>query len=65
MIEVCKRRKFNVEYIDADLQFECIENDIENIEFDIVNADDHVNVIERAIQTVKENILSIVHSTPY
>ena len=65
VIEVYKRRKFNVEYIDADLQFECIENDIENVEFDIVDADDHVNVIERAIRTVKENIRSIEHGTPY
>ena len=65
MINVCKYRKFKVEYIDTNLQFECIQNSIDDVEIDIVDADDHIEVIERAIRTVKENIRSLIHGTPY
>ena len=60
VIKLHKYKKFIVEYIDTDLQFECIQNDIDGVKVDIVDTDNHVEVIERAIQMVKENIRSLI-----
>ena len=65
VLRVCEKRGFKVRHIYADLQFECIEDEIDGVEVDIVDADDHVEVVERAIRTIKENIRSLMHETPY
>lgn len=35
------------------LKIECIQDGFDDVEVDIVDADDHVEVIERAIRTIK------------
>ena len=64
VLKVCERRGFKVKHIDADLQFECVQDEFDRIEVDIVGADDIVEAIEREIRTIKENIRSLTHGTP-
>ena len=51
--------------MNADLQFKCVQNEIEGIKVDIVDADDYAEMIERAIRAVKENIRSLIQVTLY
>lgn len=53
VLKVCERRGFKVKCTDSDLQFECVQDGFDDVEVDIVDADDHVEVIERAIRTIK------------
>ena len=54
-----------VKHIDADLQFECIEDSIEGVTFEIIDADDHIHPVERSIRTVKDGIRCLVVGTPF
>ena len=47
------------------MQFECIQNNIDEVEVNTVDTDNHIEVIERAIRTVKENIRSLIQGTLY
>ena len=60
VVNMHKRRGFEVRCLDADMKFECVENDIDGATVDIVAIDDHENVIERSIRTVKERIRHMV-----
>ena len=40
---------FQIKHIDADVQFECTQDEIEGVEIDIVDADDHAEEIERSM----------------
>ena len=50
---VCKNGGFQIKHIDADVQFECLQEEIEGVEIDIVDADEHAEEVERAMRTVK------------
>ena len=46
------------------MKFECVQDKFDGVEVDTVYADDHAEVIDRAIRTIKENIRSLMHGKP-
>ena len=42
------------------MEFECAENEFDHVEFEILDTDNHTEVIERSIRTAKENIRCLV-----
>ena len=56
---------FIVKYIDANLQFEGVEDIMPEVTFDLVDADNHVNQVEQSIWTKKEGIRCLLHQTPF
>ena len=63
-IKVCKNGVFNVKHIDADVQFECMQNEFEGSDFDIVDADDHEEEVERVKRAGKQGIRRIAQGFP-
>ena len=57
-------RGFTITDVHADLEFECIKNDI-NTHMEIVAQDDHVPEVERSIRTMKEATRGSIHGLPY
>ena len=51
--DICKGSGFKIRHVDANMQFECITDEFEEVEVDIVDLDDHAEEIERAIRAVK------------
>ena len=51
---------FKVKFVDADMQFECLEDSFGGITLEIADTNDHVHAIERSIRTMKEGTRSIV-----
>ena len=51
---------FKVNYIEAGLQFECVEDSAEGVTFEIVDTDDQVHPKERSIRTAKEGVRCLV-----
>ena len=60
VIGICKDRKFNTQYINANLYFKRAKNNIDRVEFDIVDTNEYTEVIEQVIRTTKENIRSLI-----
>ena len=58
--ECTKNRGFQIKHIDADVQFECTQDEIEGVEIDIVDADDYTEEVERAMRAVEEGIRGLV-----
>ena len=56
---------FKVKFVDADMQFECLEDDFRGIIFKIVDTDDHTHAMERFIRIMKEGTRSIVVDMPF
>ena len=65
VMKVCKNGVFNVKHIDVDVQFECMQDELEGAEVDTVDVDDHVEEVERTIRTVKEGVRGIVQGLPF
>ena len=51
-----------MKYIDRDAQFECVKNMMPDIDADICDVEDHINIVERSIQIVKQMIRCMVQS---
>ena len=49
----------------GDGEFKCLTQDILPARFDPAAADDHVDVVERCIQTVKADCRTITHGLPF
>ena len=64
-MKVCKNGGFNVKNTDADMQFQCMQEELEEVEVDIVDSEDHVEEVERAIRTEKEGIKGLVQGLPF
>jgi hypothetical protein len=60
-----ENRGFNVSSLITDIEFECIRNDIGDVELQIVPADDHVGDIEVSVKIVKEDLRCTVQGLPY
>ena len=65
VIVVYRKGGFVMKYINRDGQFKCLKNIIHDIDIDIYNVEDHVNVVERSIQTVEQIIRCMVQSLPF
>ena len=62
-----KARGFTVRTIFADNQFECLRNDLMELEItlNVTAADEHEPFIERSIRTMKERVRCIFNNTPF
>jgi hypothetical protein len=65
VIKLYHARGFNVIAIHADMDFECIRDNIPSMHFELTAKDAHVGEIERSICTIKEHIRADVHDMPY
>ena len=54
LINLHKEGCFNFECVDADLQFDCVDVSFFGATVDTCDADDHIEVVERYIRTMKE-----------
>ena len=64
IIRLYKKRRFRVNEIKADLEFKCLEN-LLPATIDCVAADDHVGEIERANQTTKADLRTLLQGLPF
>ena len=64
VIDQHKAHGFKVKHVDADVEFECLEDSMPSTSFDIAAADEHESVVERSTRTVKEGIACLVQQSP-
>ena len=64
VINLHKEGGFDVKCIDADLQLECAEDSFSGVTVEICDEDDHIEVVERSIRTMKEGIRVVANDTP-
>ena len=64
VINLCKARGLEVETIHADNEFKCLR-DLRHITLNVTAADQHVSMIERSIQTIKERTRRQIQFLPY
>ena len=64
-VKVYTDRGFTVTDIHADLEFDCIRDDVAPIHLEIVPKDEHVHEVERSIRTIKEGTRTMVNGLPY
>ena len=60
-----KVRELKVKYIDTNMQFKCIGDDLEEVTLEIIDIDNHIHPVERLIRTMKEGIRSIIIDMPF
>ena len=66
--QICRiyeARGFRINIVRGDGEFKCLTQDILPARFDPAAADDHVDVVERSIQTVKADCRTITHGLPF
>ena len=60
-----KSRGFNFSDLHADMEFECIRNDVLPSRLNVTAANDHVGEVERSIRTMKERARTTIHGLPF
>jgi hypothetical protein len=65
IVKLYESRGFNVVNIHADIEFECLRDDLLPINCDITPNDAHVSEVERSIRTIKERVRGDIHELPY
>ena len=65
VLDVYQGRGFNIVDIHADMDFECIKDEVRLTRMNLNAHDDHVGEIERLIRTIKERVRADVHSMPF
>jgi len=60
-----KSRGFNISDLHADMEFDCIRNDVLPSRLNVTAADDHVGEVERSIRTMKERARTTIHGLPF
>jgi hypothetical protein len=60
-----KSRGFNISDLHADMEFECIRNDVLPSRLNVTAANDHVGKVERSIRTMKERARTTIHGLPF
>jgi hypothetical protein len=60
----CSRAFFVVD-IHADVEFECVRDQIAPVLLNVVAPDAHVGEVERSIRTIKERNRTTVHGLPF
>jgi hypothetical protein len=60
-----KSRGFNISDLHADMEFECIQNDVLPSRLNVTAANDHVGEVERSIWTMKERARTTIHGLPF
>jgi len=69
VVAMYKSRAFNISDLHANMEFECIRNNVFpsrlNVTAANTAADDHVGEVERSIQTMKERACTTIHGLPF
>ena len=65
VLKIYKIRGFKIEYVCADKQFQCLEDDILPVWLQIASKGEHVPEIERSIQAVKGDNRTALHALPF
>ena len=60
-----KSRGFNISDLHANMEFECIRNNVLPSMLNVTAADDHVGEVEQSIRTMKERARTTIHSLPF
>jgi len=60
-----KSRGFNIFDLHANMEFECIRNDVLPSRLNVTAADDHVGEVEQSIRTMKERARTTIHGLPF
>ena len=47
------------------MEFECVEYEFDRVEFEIIDADNYVEIIEQSIRTIKETIRCLVQELSF
>ena len=63
VLAMYKYRGFNVSDLHADMEFECIRNDVLPSRLNVTAADNHVGEVKRSIRTMKER--ARIHGLPF
>jgi hypothetical protein len=58
-------RGFNISDLRADMEFECIRNNVLPSRLNVAAANDHVGEVERSIRTMKERARTTIHGLPF
>jgi len=56
---------FEVVNIQADMEFECLKNDVCPVKLNVTANDDHVGEVERFVRTIKECVRANVQTLPF
>jgi hypothetical protein len=65
VVKTYKDRGFEVVNIHADMEFQCIAQEMQPIHFDITPNDAHVPEVERSIRTIKERVRADINDMPF
>ena len=65
VLDLYHARGFKVVDIHADMDFECIQDEVRPVLMNLNAHDDHVGEVERSIRTIKERVRADVHSMPF
>ena len=64
-VTTCRNRGFVIPDLHADTEFECSRAELMPAILNTVAPDDHVGEIEWSIQTIKEDVRTMIHRLPY
>ena len=65
VIKLYQPMGLKVEKVHGDNEFECIRENIMTVVLNISAADEHVNMVERAIRTIKDHTHNQIQYLPY
>ena len=65
VLDLYRARGFNIVDIHADMDFECIKDEVQPALINLNAHDNHVGEVERSIRTIKEQVRADVHSIPF
>jgi hypothetical protein len=60
-----KSRGFNISDLHADMEFECIRNNVLPSRLNVTAANDHVGKVKQSIWTMKERARTTIHGLPF
>jgi len=65
VLAMYKSRGFNISDLHANMEFECIRNDVLPSRLNVTAADDHDGEVEQSIWTMKERARTTIHGLPF
>ena len=60
-----KPRRFDITYIHAYKEFECLRDNISPTKLNISDTDDYIHKVERLVRTIKEQVRCTVQRLPH
>jgi len=65
VMKLYQSRGFSIPDVHANMEFECIQNDILPSQLDVPAADGHVGEVKCSVRTMKECIRTTIHGLPF